>query len=1782
MPSKFDQAYMGDPRDLDIPALDTTVEVKEPNPFDIAAMSESKVPPNPFDELAKSEKQNAPKAQPTTSPSVGTAVPEPSSTPAVPNLGRIAPSGPNPFEAERVKEVLAAMPQFRETFFGGAEEVKEPAAKTYATGEYGKKMTDRIVGTAKLATYPFRQNEEDEKAAAMKGLIADMNLRKVMSDPAATREDKQKAKMQRELINTQGRVMQTAPAQFLDSTVGNAMRGVQENITRPAGVMAFKSAMLPLPKMLQQGPAGAQAWASLTPEQQEVEYVSELTEEQREFYFRTKGAPAAKDIKPGKYVVPGAKEYYMREFLRATATDKMALTGKSREAAEGALPELNVGGFNITPLFAHAAELGGELPYYALLPTGVAARTEAKIMAGAEKEGIALGGKAMAKQMAAARTEGMAREFAVQSAAVGIKNKEDPVSSAVEGYVAGHVLGKFHELITGNRAAKKAIMSAVNTERASYGTSADGSLILPPITWKEYIKQPKVETATPSVSPLLASKLKGAELKAKQAGENEAALSKVTEGTKYSVPVSTTKPQLGPEPTFGSRTAPHTFKTIERGRSGELRAVHYQDNIKTGRKKVYSEPLKQSHFDEYSKVGSPEATDGDAYTEFLNLFTPSKQTLRQGWGKEGYKSPEEAAALIDSGMVKPPPTKPAEVVKFGETPKPPSRDDIGTAVASPEAQERLIARARAESPKVLTVDAKGNVSATSLIDRTPEQNLVSPKHVRVGDIVHLPDEQLAVVDKLTEDGVIVSLRNDLKMQLGKAEVTLAAEDLVDLQHAFGPVASGRAIKNPTNNLLRFKELDIKRVMNAAGIENPAEAKALLDSMVMDGKLHPQVDGVYEVRASYKPEAPDGALKETGYRYYYAVTPDGQGLSGVVRGRDPNKIGNVLIEVGTETGAFTPEHVARGQKHGLAPEEHFTKTKTISVPRNELRSYVPVLPNANKSPLPNRLGITVPMPPDVLMTNEAAVKAMADLTRMDGQMGKLLIDKKSVGKALQRLFNHDAWMVPTDIRQKATTLAAQPGTVKGQTELYQSALSKRLGGEISPADTEVARIMKLRATKAGRAMSEQEKELVKFFAANPHIEAEAQQTIKVGLARLKDLQRELAKRGVGNIADLESARMLGLEDEYATNVYMKYLTSRTKWADFVHKQLPDVWNKAYEHIVKLHPNEDWQNAESRMQEYLGVDTDTLAKQIRAEPNGAVAKKLRERLKLATAVQNLIGKIDSASVQMAHSLATSESILRRIQVWDDVAATPYWSPGPRADLGPEGGIQVPDSPIYGRARNGRVHESMRFLLEAKKPQAESSGILKTLTSIWKFNQVIGGGATPWINQIMRNWKGLIVSGGLQSLDDLHTVQDAVSMMLKYHQNPILAKGTFYDALLQNGGIGTGFAGSEINKNKAANRILQEMRKQKGATSYWELMDKITGSISGSAEEAGAMYDAIDRAFKLTAAMNNYRRAISKGMSPDDAMALTVMRNNQSFVNFEMVSPATEKMRQSGVSAVAPFVSSKMEDLRINGTILMRLKDEPDLAARLAVATGSVAGAMALMREQRRANGISDDMARKALDKRTLTTQAYKPMSAVLPGLDSQGRMQVADVTPWEDLFMLLQMHERDNPAVAILRNNLTGVFGDENLIGQGINMMANVATGAVPLSAVPQMVSRPGEQGMAEALAFIAANGGLPNAPFKGYKTYMSTQPPTTGYERMFKEPMTEAQGAAKMWGVPIDTPIGSHTGKARAKETLRNMHELDRQIHGTVMGKERDKARELIDAKIKAKKEIIHEYQDSKK
>lgn len=1702
-------------------------KVQSSNPFDTATTPSS----NPFD--SANETPNQPNISPVVS----------SSAPAT-----------NPFDAakltpdqEQVKSVIAQMPQYAMSPAGAAG----PSIPVQTAGPLPKDPVEEQLNAI---------DAEYERSA--KGPF---EFLKKVSD---------KRRLAQETIGKPPTPLEVAAKPF-----GAALGFAQRNFGKPVAVNVLKSAL-----------------------QQDIGEPSAVDtkaqRETKEFTARTTGTPMSTDIKPPKSVIPSAAEIVWRRLLSATGGEEMKLSpeqeaiGMAENMDYGHVSVPFAGDFEIAKGVLKGVEMAGELPYYIVGETGIGARVTAskmeKLAAATELQTP----KMLVKGVNAAKRAGAGAEFATQNAIIASKNNEDVHAAAVEGYVFGQVMELLHSTFTGSSATKKEILQSVNAGRAKWGDDQLG-MVLPPITWKEYVKGfgEKVGRAETTAS----MKLRAADIRAKQAEKDFALGDSVYMGEKRSAETTVLPKQLGPKAREGSDISPYSFKTIEYGRSGELREVRYLDNAKTGkRKKVFDERVTAKYSDPQS--GPMVSTDGDAFTEYLNIKHPSRQTDRQGWGKAQYKAPEEANVFIDDpGVLK----EHIEYLKAQkgqpvDVQKPREGSNVGTAVMRGQESmaKRLDQKAAAKeeaTPKLFTTDKNGFIKVTSIIDRTPDTSGLSPRRLEVGDAVQMANGQPGVIAKIEGDKVTIDAFLHPVVEMSQFDVALADEDLINISELFGPKASA---EGTAKNLLRMKRLDVKRVMNAAGIDNPAEARAFLDGMEKAGQIEKINDSLWKPNKSYEPQALTTKPKDNDYVVYYSAKGE-RGKAGVLRGRDPNKPGNYLIEVEQTPDAIGP---ATPQAHQLAsqlnkpgypvkPQDLAFNSRMLSIPMDKIKSYAPVIGNISRSSLPAQYGVSVPMPVDALVLPKASADTVGTATRMAGQLSKMLSVKDAVSKYLHNFFVHESWLVPLPVRSEAWKLGAQNSVMKGQIERVQSHLASQLGGELSPVDQELSRIITLNATRRGGQPSLRDRELQAFFKRSPQLGQDAQKTITTALDKLKNNEAILSSLGVTKIQELESLRAAGLEEEYSMNVYLKHMMLRKDFAAFVKKQMPQEWDKAVKLISSRRSGEYVWQTEDEMLSVLGLGPDTGVVKGAPTANTNVKAKLKERLALADEITKIIGKLDSASVQIAHSIAATDSMIQRINTYNELAKTPYWSPGPRPDLGgiDGNGVPVPDHELFGAARGGRMHISFKYLLEQKPAHIEARSVLRSLSAAWKFNQTIGGGAPVWVNNVMYNWKGMVASGGLQAPSDFQTFFDSAEMMLKYASNPLQYKGSLYEQAMNNGAIGGGFAGSEINKHRAVNRILDAVRKQKGtAKDQWEMLEGIASSVRGSAEDIGAMYDGIDRLFKLTAYLNNYRRSISQGMSTNDAHALATMRNRQSFPFYEEIAPTIAKLRNGSVSGIAPFLSSTSEEMRVNGTILMRMAKEPDLTARLLAASSIVAGMAGLMREQRRANGISDDMARQALDARTLANQAFNPISVVGPTLDSQGRMQVFNLTQYESLFTLLRMHERDNLPAAVFRNIIASYVGDANLLGQLNNEAFNKMAGVVPLMPDPILKERPGESGPTAFLSWLAQNGGVPQGPLKAYQAYQNSQMQETVNGQLTREQWMPEQTNMKWLGFPFAQPIGQRTLVGRAKELMQNMGETQRYINSIPLNKPEGDQERLINENVNKLQEISDEYDKSQK
>lgn len=1491
-----------------------------------------------------------------------------------------------------------------------------------------------------------------------------------------------------------------------------------------------------------------------------------------------KGGSALHDARPTAASPASPKEYYLRELLSTIGGDQFKLNEEEalpalNQMTESTidLPEVDVpivgkvgGKIPVSAVLASITHEIGGLPLF-VFGTGAGARAvagERQALATSEK---LLLPKQLVKETARIQTKEAAIEGAVQGGVGAAKSGQDPGAGMLMGGFAGGVIGKLSSMFHG---AKSEVLAGVNKARAETEVPSVDGIGLPPLSWKEYVKQG--ETVSSRSQPKIRKAV----------------------DTSSQYPTESAQPRdvfvMSP---MGDEKAPFTFKTVKRSPEGVLNEIRYADNAKTNsRKVVYRAPVGDKEVASYRKNGMPVNTDDDAWVAVIDkmfpqyptkIHTPDDPTLLRG--TYGYHSPETIDRFFAENGVDP---KALDFVRLvDESPAPTKSPTPATPVRGNE--KTVAIRGRKERPVILHADNKtGHITATPVEDGALDDTLITPRKVEAGDVVQLPNGDKVIVDEVRNGTVNLRAKDGQTSTASVHDVTPVSDvHLKGGDFAFRQRNSAKFVQPVKGEkLLALGKITVPRAMKVMGMSSPPEATALLQDMVKAGQIVDAGGGVFRPHKSYTPEYPEAA--QQGYLVYYDTGGNGAGKIGTVRGRDPKNPNNYIVEFGDSMiGPRTPEQVAAAQKAGVKDSDVFVTTEKISIPLDQVRTLKPVLKgNAKLSDLPAQIGVQTPMPPEIIVAAPAVAHEVAQYTAKVGQLTKLLSTPKAAGKAVMDFFYNEAWRVPLDLQAQATKLASSQGAVKANAVAYQEDLAAKLGGQMSSLDQALSKIAQKNASNGkGVVPSSREAALRQFFGAHPEMQGEVEQTVRAAIDRLKSNSERLALMGFGNIKIMESLRNAGVEEEYIANVYLKYMTTRKEYAKFAKDQMPARWQEAIKYLSEKTPGVDAQGIEDQMLQILNMDVEAAHEAYKTSPNGDVKKQLKARIDMSDAITGILGRVDSFSVRMAHSIAATDALIMRVNVWNEIAKTPYWSPGPRIDLGSGSGARVPDLAIFGNARGGRLHESLKFLTEAKMPHQEGQQMLRAISSYWKYNVVVAGGFAPWVNNVMRNWKGMVLSGGIQSLTDFTTFFDAAKIMLEFKENPILNGPTNLLAeAVENGAVGTGLAGKEIFKRKMANKVLAAVRSQNGQSKdMWDLFAAIPHVIKGGAEEVGAAYDTIDRLFKFTAYLNNRRNAIARGMSPDDAAGFATIMNSMSFPNYEMVAPTIEKMRNGSVSGIAPFLSSKAEDMRINAMLVSRLaKGDTALMGHLIKASMVFGAAFGLAREIRRANGITDKMAAKANDQDKLSSQQFRPFRFVLPELDDKGRMQLADVTPWEDAMMTCRMHETDNPLAAILRNTVTDYMGEDTLAGGVTNQIMSAATGIRPLSTMNPPEWKPGENGVLTFLAYIAQHGGVPQLPTR-WNDIENKAGMTNPWQAATHEQWTPAQVNYKKAGLPFAGPVGIKTDAGRGLEAVKNIKTVEKQIVPSQLNNMSDKQHQkfLLQQKVNAIKGIADEYRN---
>lgn len=1355
--------------------------------------------------------------------------------------------------------------------------------------------------------------------------------------------------------------------------------------------------------------------------------------------------------------------------------------------------------------FVHsfAREIGG-LPLY-LINTGSGGYAT-KALRGEIEAAAALAPAAMKEALPgavnAARAESLASGFiegTTQGAGQAAASGQDPLEGAKMGGAVGGVFG-----VLGSAFAKRAVTNQLST-------GLHEGAIVPTSSYKELVNQldASINTAKASVKKVPAGTVD--KLRARSVDR---------------APIESTTPIV--DPTMSYMAIDHTGQLVRRDVAVD---------IKTGAKNssypeysVHDTPINESNVLKAPnklnfKLATPEA---QAAYDSLYKAEQIKHGEHTAAGTAAYMAPEVMAefpqgyAVMRKHIADSRPQTPSSL-NATRSEKPVSAGEVADTVIS---------------GTVLTVRKDGRVIASTIARPKPRAPYEA---VRRGDTVSIDGEATGTVTSTPRGGsdATVELSNGKRVQVPRTSLSIQEPTRIQYQRKLDAMRQPQASADPGVLGPREKAIitghdrimigDLPRMLNRPPEQIPALANAIRE-MEASGSLKEIMPGVFEPTHDYA----SSIESKPGRFVYFKTTESGAGRQGVYRGVDPRNRNNVLIE----------EQV--GDAEVMSPIGPVAeKTKFISIPKTEARNIWPVhlaqksLADAEKLSI---YGITKPMPPGYVTMSDRTNQDMIELSKMWQRTAQ---QPGWVQKAIQG--GKDAFLgsmhqTPPLLRQGGSQMlhglrdvAKSEGAQRAQT------LAKGLGGYLSPASQELEKVLAAsRGRNNGAATEINAKQLQEWTAKYPKEAASIIGQVKQMVAESGELSKYLASRGIGNIDELEVARAAGKEPEYLTGMFNAFMMPREEWAKYLTKNLSATHENAIKYMYSQRPDLKPNQIGQKLDEILRTDNPILGLQQAGFLGADAKKKLIARVDIPAPIKALLGEHRGAALQLSYTVANQRQLAKSLQAWDAVAQSPYWSSGPRPDLT----LRVPAHPMFGEAANGWTHESLRPLLDTN-PSAKSSSMLGAIGWLgkkWKGAHTVYN-ITSWVNNAVRNLKGVALSGAFTGPEDLAGFNDAATMMLDYSRDPsTLGPNAPYIEAMDFDAVSPGFSGSELTQSQKAfqERVLRELSKaNNGSAPIEDALASVRDIMSVVPEHAHAGYDAIDRWFKLGSYLNLRKRFLGQGLNKHDAAARASLVINDSYPNYARV-PQWVKDGAKHWGLLAPFLTSKMEDIRINGTAVARIAktlanptdpgSDPALLMRLMALTAMAGGAIGLADSVRRSNGITDDVKTDALEKMPLRAQGYRP--AMVPSLDydDKGRLYFYDLTPYEDLLMTLRGNVHDEWYLRMLRNNAVDIVGDKSNIGQTIDSGLEQAGLRQPQK--PMTPPRPDQTGV---LSFLqqGASGFVPSTITNAQSAWSRTE------ERAMSptdELWTPQQATERSLGLPMAGPVGKGSHLSRVLES----------------------------------------------
>lgn len=529
-----------------------------------------------------------------------------------------------------------------------------------------------------------------------------------------------------------------------------------------------------------------------------------------------------------------------------------------------------------------------------------------------------------------------------------------------------------------------------------------------------------------------------------------------------------------------------------------------------------------------------------------------------------------------------------------------------------------------------------------------------------------------------------------------------------------------------------------------------------------------------------------------------------------------------------------------------------------------------------------------------------------------------------------------------------------------------------------------------------------------------------------------------------------------------------------------------------------------------------------------------------------LRKAMGEVESGQYRLATTLGTQRAVAANLELMANLSSDrTYYSPGPRADLHP---VPLPNNPrYYGKAAGGYVHPDIYdALVNVPKTLDSVPAILRTLQGHMKGN-LIGANPGALLHHTMANVWHSVLAGGLDVMRPVESgraMKEAWSALRGYGAGltELGTPGALALEARRYGALRPGLGAAEIQtiQDQFANHF-DKVLGQRPAT-FWDFAGKWNGAVStykSAQAHLGHLYDMNNDLFKLANYAALRRKFLAAGMDVGAAAANAAHRVNLSFPDASNLGSAVNSLRNT-VGVGAPFLTPIAEEARIHALLPQRMLSEPDLKWRVgatALLTGALFGAGAAARHM---NGISDEEVDAGMSELTRRQKSFRPALAVAPWRDSQGRLNVYDLTHFSYAAKLLNGNPDDAMWRRVMANVLTSPLSQT--AGDGVNKVLEKAGLIHPL---PDYKPLPGEQDVTGLLSQIQGSGfGAPEIVSRVQsalrKGGVTVAPPPT------KEPFTPAQMAQEITGLPFAFPVTAGPGPshlASTKEDIGKMREL---------------------------------------